>query len=408
VTRGESLAFAMLAASLITLVWAAVVVVALPHVRLLTAIGVPMLIAAVALATALAPANLLEGSGIAAWMILSREKGSIRRLDHWLVLSAVVFAAVSVFRIGRPHGPAVLCMLLEAAVGMLLLLGQECVCLNRKRWSVAIPEWLKGRLKVKEEDDSPEPERGVVIPPDDGAKPLYHFKAAEGQAYAVGVMIPDELIAALRRLNREHRGYLYQQEPQAVVLADRPPTESLGREQVERLCAQVLSIARKHQLSRLALANAVLAFVQTEIPYGFDRDSTAGFEGGPFEEYGRMPPECLHDSVGDCECTSILCTSLLAYLGFETALLSVVVNSGNHMAVGLLPDSVLLPGERLDGLDLVSAKDSGGKRYLYGETALDGCNLPFGAIPADWRDSLKVEKVMAIGLPRPATQKAEA
>ena len=247
-----------------------------------------------------------------------------------------------------------------------------------------------------------------MIPPDDGAKPLYHFKAAEGQVYPVGVVIPDELIAALRRLNREHGGYLYQKEPQAAVLADRPPTENLGREQLERLCAQVLSIARKHQLNRLALANAVLAFVQTEIPYGFDQDTTAVFEGGPFDEYGRMPPESLHDSVGDCECTSLLCASLLAYLGFEVALLSVVVNPGNHMAVGLLPDSVLLPGWSAEGLGIVEAKDSEGKRYLYGETALEGCNLPFGAIPADWRDGLKVEKVTAIGLPRSATQRAEA
>jgi hypothetical protein len=298
-------------------------------------------------------------------------------------------------------------MLLEVAAGMILLLAQECVCSNRKRWSVEIPEWLKGRLKVKEQDDRREQERDAVIPPDDGARPLYHFKAAEGQVYLVGVMIPDELIAALRRLNREHGGYLYQKEPQAAVLADRPPTENLGRDEVERLCAQVLSIAQKHQLNRLALANAVLAFVQTEIPYGFDHDTTADFEGGPFEEYGRMPPESLHDSVGDCECTSILCASLLAYLGFETALLLVVVKPGNHMAVGLLPDSVLLPGGSLEGLDLVEAKDDGGKRYLYGETALDGCNLPFGAIPADWRDGLKVEQVTSIGLPRPATQRTE-
>lgn len=407
VTRGESLAFAMLAASLITALWAAVVV-PLPHVSRLIAIAVPLLIAAAALPLALAPAKLLEGSGIAASMILSREKGSIKRWDRWLALSSLVFAGVSVFRIAQPNGPAVFCMLLEVAVGMVLLLAQECVCSNRKRWPVPIPEWLKGRLKVKEEDDSREQERDAVIPPDDGAKPLYHFKAAEGQVYPVGVTIPDELIAALRRLNREHGGCLYQEEPQATVLADRPPTENLGREQVERLCAQVLSIARKHRLNRLALANAVLAFVQTEIPYGFDHDTTAGFEGGPFEEYGRMPPESLHDSVGDCECTSILCASLLAYLGFETALLLVVVKPGKHMAVGLLPDSVLLPGWNADGLDIVGAKDGSGKRYLYGETALDGCNLPFGAIPADWRDNLDVEEVTALGLPRPATQRAEA
>lgn len=406
VTRGESLASALLAASLITALWALVAVM-LPTDSWRTAIGVPLLILVAASPLALAPAKLLEGSGIAAWMILSREKGSLRRWDRWLALFSVAFTAVSLFRIARPIGPAMFCMLLELGAGTILLVAQECVCSSRKRSPIPIPEWLRGRLKVKENEDSPEQERDFVIPPENGAKPLYQFKVAEGQRYPVGVVIPDDLISALRQLNRVHSGYLYQKEPQAAVLADRPPTENLGREQLESLCSQVLSIARRHELGRLELANAILTFVQTEIPYGFDHDTTAGFEGGPFEEYGRMPPESLHDSVGDCECTSILCSSLLAYLGFETALLSVVVDSGNHMAVGLLVDSVLLSGASLEGLDTVKAEDNGGRGYLYGETALDGCNLPFGAIPVNWKDGLKVEEVRVIGLPRPARQRSE-
>ncbi len=71
------------------------------------------------------------------------------------------------------------------------------------------------------------------------------------------------------------------------------------------------------------------------------------------------------------------------------------------MAVGLL-DSLLHAGDA-DGLDIVDAKDGSERRYLYGETALDGCNLPFGAIPASWRESLKVEKVTVIETPRAAT-----
>jgi len=402
VTRGESLAFAAVLCSLATAVWAGGSI-ATRDLSWTASIAVPIVVALAIMPLAFLPGRALERSGVAAWMILSREKGAMRKMDRWLLLSSLVFAGLSLFRMHRPTGPAVLCMLLELALAAVLLSAQETVSSVRKRWPIEIPDWLKGRLQIKDEDR----ERDIedTIAPESGAMPVYHFKAAEDQVYPVGVVISDDLVTALRRLNRENGGYLYQKQPQAAVLADREPAENLGRDQIERLCAQVLSIARKHRLNRLALANAVLAFVQTEIPYGFDRDTTAAFEGGPFVEYGRMPVESLHDSVGDCECTSILCASLLAYLGYETALLSVVLTAGNHMAVGLL-DSVL-PAGGGDGLDIVESKDGQGKRYLYGETALDGCNLPFGAIPAEWKEGLKIEKIDVIGTPRPAARSAE-
>jgi hypothetical protein len=46
----------------------------------------------------------------------------------------------------------------------------------------------------------------------------------------------------------------------------------------------------------------------------------------------------------------------------------------------------------------VPAKDDSGKRYLYGETALDGSTRLLGGC-ADW-DSIKVEIFAALDLPR--------
>ena len=169
-----------------------------------------------------------------------------------------------------------------------------------------------------------------------------------------------------------------------------------GQQEILRLCAQILSIARKHQLPPTACANMVLAFVQEAIGYKFDKDSTADYPGGPYPEYGRFAVETLHDQVGDCECTSLLCATLLSYLGFRVALLWVAIDSTkvNHVAVGL----EATPDTPAEGLDFVPAKDDSGKRYLYGETALDGSTSPFGCY-TDW-DSIKVETITVLDLPR--------
>ena len=109
-----------------------------------------------------------------------------------------------------------------------------------------------------------------------------------------------------------------------------------------RLCKQIHSIGRRMKYTPLQFGNAVLAFVQAAIQYRFDKDSTTGFPGGPYEEYGRFALETVHDQVGDCECTAILCATLLSYLGFECALIRLVVTDKEtgektgHMAVGLL------------------------------------------------------------------------
>ena len=65
------------------------------------------------------------------------------------------------------------------------------------------------------------------------------------------------------------------------------------------------------------------------------------------------------------------------------------------MAVGVEVAEVLMESTVTGGLDIVAATDGSGKRYLYGETAMEGATLPFGCIPADW-SGLKVEKTVPI------------
>jgi hypothetical protein len=83
-------------------------------------------------------------------------------------------------------------------------------------------------------------------------------------------------------------------------------------------------------------------------------------------------------------------------MGFRVALLWLAVDSTtvNHVAVGL----EAAPDTPVEGRDFVPAKDDSGKRYLYGETALDGSTMPFGCLP-DW-GTMMVDRITALDLPR--------
>lgn len=176
----------------------------------------------------------------------------------------------------------------------------------------------------------------------------------------------------------------------------------MGEEDLRRFCGQLLSLVRQHTLTRLQAANLVLAFVQKAIRYGYDVDTTKDFEGGPYQEYGRFALETIHDGVGDCECTAILCASLLAFLGYETALIQVVVQTQDgtstaHVAVGLSSQGLLATDTSAEAfLDCIEAPDGSGKQFLYGETACDGVTMPFGTVPVEWKGRMKVESVVGI------------
>jgi len=185
-----------------------------------------------------------------------------------------------------------------------------------------------------------------------------------------------------------------------------PVTDQQGRERIVALCQQIISIAKEERLSRFQLASAILRFVQEEILYEYDDESTRGFIGGPFSEYGRFPVETGYDGVGDCECTSILCTSILAYLGFDSALLHVKLimpvtgEVSHHAAVGLDVSGLFLSGDEISeeiySLDYIADPATQGTRYLYGETACEKNGPGFGVIPPEWRDGMEVVRVAII------------
>ena len=106
----------------------------------------------------------------------------------------------------------------------------------------------------------------------------------------------------------------------------------------------------------------VVSFVQS-IPYTDDLITTG------YDEYPRYPLETLIDGGGDCEDTSILASSLLKLMGFDTVLLSYP----SHMAVGISVTNI-------SG----SYYSSDGKHYYYVETT--GKNWKIGEIPPEYKD----------------------
>ena len=360
-------------------------------------IWAPLLLTVLPLLPCLAmPATFLEQWGVAAWMVLAREKGSLSRTDPWLALVCVIALILARFRaLGSRCGAGGRCG--RTAVPDPVIL-QERLTIHWTRWAVSIPDWLRRNLEdeerkeVRDEQDREDtPPSDAVIPPDSSAQPIYNLNVSAGVGYPVGIQIPDDILGRLRKLDAEAHGRLYQSEPQAVVLMNCTPV-------VTCRAAGDLAVVRTDSLhrSKAPVAADCAAFVQEAISYKFDRESTADFPGGPYPEYGRFAVETLHDQVGDCECTSLLCASLLSYMGFHVALLWVAVDSTtvNHVAVGL----EAAPDTPVEGLDCVPAKDDSGKRYLYGETALDGSTRLLGGC-ADW-DSIKVEIFAALDLPR--------
>jgi hypothetical protein len=331
---------------------------------------------------------------ISPWLIMSREKGAIAAWDVAGLTLGVAVALASLVHLGRGYG--LTCLLLAVDIALFhALLGrfQECTDFTKRRWGFSLPDWLTGLSENPDE----------VIAPDADAAPVYKFLAPDGTAYKVGIRITPEVLAALRKINADAVGALYQESPEAVTLEDRPPAAGIGQDELLRMCRQIASICRRHKLTPLQIANAVLSFVQLAITYAFDEDSTKGFAGGPFEEYGRFPVETIHDTVGDCECTGILCASLLAYLGFKSALLFVTINDSAtgapayHVAAGLDAEGALLvePGVA-DAFDYIVSTDGSGRRYLYGETAIDDSTMAFGSIPPQWKEMLSVRRVIPI------------
>ncbi len=332
------------------------------------------------------------------WIVLSREKGSLAPIDVRFIVLAIILLILGAFRLNAPGVITALILLLSLMSVWIAMASQEVIRLTARRWRFVLPDWLRDRGARGPDEDT-----ATVVPPDAGANPLYNLDCS-GTSYRVGIKVSEPLLARLRELNAGGQGALYQTLPNSVVLMDRPPVDGDGPEHMVRLARQIASVARHHALTRYQIANLVLGFVQEGITYRFDDESTRGFPGGPFVEYGRFPVETLHDGVGDCECTALLCASLLSFLGFRAALIYVSIreedseNECGHLAVGVDVED-LEDYAPTAASDVIESLDGSKRRFLYGETAVDGMRIVFGAIPGGWKTRLKVKGVQPVAKP---------
>jgi len=336
------------------------------------------------------PKNLMSASRLDVLMIFSRERGNLRKLDIELGVLGILAIAMVIYRKGNLNAYAPMLLALSGTLVIIFLqtLFQKSTNFSKRKWKIDIPDWLK---KEKE----------AIIKVIEDANIRYDFDTNHGVNKSIGVNLDDELLNELRKLNKEAGGRLYAEYPEAVTLCDREPAKDKGKDEMLSLAKQIVMIASEAGLTHFQLANAVLNLVQKAIRYKYDKDSTKDFDGGPFVDYGRFPLETLYDGVGDCECTAILTGSLLAYIGFEIVLMTLKFNDETgkvayHMAVGLAPQKLLLiTDEQLDGVNYMEDSKTG-KRYLYGETALDNGTEAFGYIPKNWIDTMEVLRVDTI------------
>jgi len=148
----------------------------------------------------------------------------------------------------------------------------------------------------------------------------------EGHSYRVSVPIDSELYRAAK--NAEHRisedpretaeereraafRYMVQDAKQAPIIAE--------------TAEQLRAIARRQKLGPARYAELIAKYVQT-MPYDFSK-----LESGNLQS--EFPLVTLVDGTGVCGDKSLLLGALLAYEGYDTALL--LFDAENHMAVGI-------------------------------------------------------------------------
>jgi|GEM_PF-5733304 len=353
----------------------------------------PVLIASAAIAMALLiPASLMERTWAAARFVYARESGQIRRIDHIILVLTVVAGGVALWK--RPlHWPAIVTLLgTVIAVEIVLAFVQERLVFDTRHEPLPVPGWLS-QIDVTED--------GGIVQGEPGAQKQYPFRVGE-VLHHIGVAIGEELLASLREINARFQGRLFHDQALAVILADRDPVLRIGKDEVLRLAAQVFAIGKQTTMTRFALANAVLTFVQEQIRYAFDEESTTSFAGGPFPEYGRFALETMNDGVGDCDCTAILTATLLSHIGFDTALIFLSFHDPetneicHHAAVGLSTADLFVAAEQAFDAFTFEGRGNDRRRYLYGETAVEGTTLAFGSVPAEWKSTLDIYKIVAI------------
>ena len=147
--------------------------------------------------------------------------------------------------------------------------------------------------------------------------------------------------------------------------------------EIRSLASEFQRLHSNQKWSTYNQAFNILKFVQSCIPYSFDRDTTG------FEDWARYPIETLMEGTGDCEDVAILCAAIIARLGFQTVLLLYP----SHLAFGVAG------ADQLKGDYVVEPKT--GKRYFYGEATANGWHL--GIIPDSYSQKTP-EEILLINI----------
>lgn len=361
------------------------------------------------------PIKWIQSTWIGAIIVLSRESGNLKTWDMSVLAIGAIGLSLSVFKFELNLMITQFVILLQLVIiSFGLAMFQERVSYADRRWQIDVPEWLREK---KDGDGSIIWEQGKmdtfqrgVIQPEENAHPVFQFGYG-GKFFPIGISISEGIIIHLRNLNRQYSRldrnekdktfcFLYLEKPTEMVLMDKSPVDIPdAKKKIEVLCQQIISIAQELRITRFQLATAVLNWVQGNFEYQIDDESTQDFPGGPYSEYGRFALETIHDKVGDCECTTLLCVTLLSHLGFDAGILHVKINDpatgehSFHAAVGLEGKGLFLPDEfYYSGLKYIEHETAKGKKYLYGETATDR-ERSFGEIPECWQEFITVQKI---------------
>lgn len=394
-SRGEVVAMALSVSLPIQVAWAILFslrgILQLPNSALLS-FAVPLLIPLVLILLGLMGKPLLQRQS---WALgptyLARRVGGLQSLDT--VTFILILALAGLWVLLSPS--ALFSPMVPSAVHAVLALG----ALRRIR---ALPD-------DSDSDEADEGEEEVEM--GEGSHHVFVVKLASGP-HAINIWIPQGVRLALRQANIDAGGFLYQENHEAVTLLDRAPVEGTGHVEMSAIAKALTNLEKRTGMSRFNLANRALAAVQTNIAYEYDIDSTGDVPGGPYKEYGRFALETIHDGVGDCDCTALLCSSLLAFAGFRSCLFFVRFQKHGtesyHLAVGIdVEDCLGSPAAFNDALMTISHD---GRSYLYGETAIDWGELGWGSLPGrrtrtgplSWDNMEGEEMVIERILPVPA------
>ncbi len=413
ISRLDTLAVSMTALTVLMAVWTLLTLLGSTPPRIASidastslrvVCGLGLLLAA--LGAAWPPSKIKPDSAFGAFVTYARFKGDLGRLDVGIaIVAATALVALAVGAVlgltggsQRTFAPATLIALVgvaaSALISALLQLRMRGIGVNSRGASGALSRYVRESGR----DVDVVPTLPVPVAEAD-ATFRYSFPVAGSEQGEVGVRIPEDVMSALRALNKAHGGRLFVADEYAgtvaVVNGIAQPVNGIGVSEMRRLADMICPYALSRGWTPLRLANEILHFVQHHFRYVSDETSTQAKLGESYTDYGRFPLETLADGEGDCECTTFLCSALLAHCGLDNFVLYVSITEGktveHHAATGL--PSYLAPISVSAEMHTDYVRHEGAV-ILYGETT--GAGQGFGTIPLTWRSGFQVRKVVPI------------